>query len=153
MKFKKNSEGKIILKDREGNDVGFRHPVDVREALDKIDDDGEKRYTLPRSSIMSLSEEVTENKAMKNIEKKIRFDRLKNKGIRTTSGEIISSEHLIDEDDEDSVRIDSGIDNLEGEEDDVLDEMGFEDSGEDEADPVIEDNKPRGRGRRSSRGE
>jgi len=149
MRFKKNYNGKIVLLDRKNEEVEFSHPVDVIQALEMVDEDGEARYTCPKESLVSFRDEVKDAKKRKDIRKEIARQSAERKGIRTTSGKEVPREFLIDEEnliDEDFVQPNpENIDNLEGAGENALDEMGFEDP--DELDEIVpagsSDEKPK----------
>jgi hypothetical protein len=149
MRFKKNHNGKIVLLDRKGNEVEFSYPIDVTQALEMVDADGEARYTCPKESLVSFRDEVKDARKRKEIRKEIVRQSAERKGIRTTSGKEVPSEFLIDEEnllDEDFIQSNpENIDNLEGSGENALNKMGFEDP--DELDEIVpaepSDEKPK----------
>jgi|GEM_PF-6435454 hypothetical protein len=138
MRYRRNANGKIILKDRNGKEVAFQFSVDVNEALRAKGVNGECPYTIPKSSVIGIAEEMAEDKAKKNINNR--------KKIKTTSGENIPDEFFEDEDplDENFVGVDPSKDNFEDDEK-ALDKLGLEDLNEEAAVPVADAPKARGR--------
>ncbi|MFW9871960.1 MAG: hypothetical protein ACFFG0_02585 [Candidatus Thorarchaeota archaeon] len=70
MEFKKNINGKIVLKDAKGKEVLFDFPVDARQALELVDEDGGQRYFLPEPEKSKKSKDDNlENKKPKGVKK------------------------------------------------------------------------------------
>jgi hypothetical protein len=140
MKFRKNAEGLIILKDREGDDVGFRFPIDAREALSKVDEDGEARYTCPPSSVVGFKEELAEINERKNRDKRQYMEKAVNKGIKTTLGKEISPEYLVPEENIGAGQRVSIDENPRETDNKAVEDMGFEDE---ENEPLTVEDKPK----------
>ncbi len=153
MRYRKDAKGRIILKHKDGNEVAFHFAVDANEALVSVDENGEHNYTCPKSSIISATEEMRENISKRIVEKKKQKENLKRRPIRTTMGKNISDDFLVDEDEENAIDenfVQSDTRDDIGEDDKVLDEMGFKDPDDEVDNDVPKKDTPKTRGRKPS---